>query len=43
MKRFGVKAMWTKKGMTYNVISLKMVDMEIVEKQMAVKETDKPF
>ena len=43
MKKLGAKAMRTKKGMTYNVIPLKTIDIETVERQTPVAVNDMPF
>ena len=43
MKEMGFETIKTRGGMSYHVVPLKMVDIETVEKQMPVEETDKPF
>ena len=43
MKEMGFETIKTRVGMSYHVVPLKMVDIETVEKQMPVEETDKPF
>ncbi len=43
MKKMGFETIKTRVGMSYHVVPLKMVDIETVEKQMPVEETDKPF
>ena len=43
MKKKRFETTKTRVGMSYHVIPLKMVDIETVEKQMPVEETDQPF
>ena len=43
MKKMGFESIKTRIGMSYHVVPLKLIDIETVEKQMPVEETDKPF
>ena len=43
MKKMGFESIKTRIGMSYHVVPLKRIDIETVEKQMPVEETDKPF